>query len=170
MVNHCWDRQRDGSTGAVLAEPQASFRARVIRASVSAVKIGDRALALPAGALLGAQLVHGAVPGPDEVGSSPVGPVVGLVLLLTAAVATVGAARGTGWARPLLRYTGAAVAVGFLLYHAVPVTSALTFPYWGRSDVGPMQWLPVLAAIAAGVWGIVATRPHRRVPQRSATR
>ena len=144
--------------------------AGVIRASVSAVQRGDRALALPAGALLAAQLVHGAVPGPDEAGSSPVGPVVGLLLLLSAATATVGAVLGAGWAGPLLRCTGWAVAVGFLLYHAIPVTSALTFPYWGRSDVGPVQWLPVFAAIAAGVWAIVAARPRGRLLQRSVTR
>lgn len=144
--------------------------ARVIRASVGAVKTGDRRLALPAGALLAAQLVHGAAPGPHEAGSSPVGPVVGLVLLLSAAVAIVGAAWGMRWTRPLLRYTGWAVAVGFLLYHAVPVTSALTFSYWGRADVGPVQWLPVFAAIAAGAWAIVAARPRGRVPQRSAPR
>ncbi len=94
----------------------------------------------------------------------------GLLLLLSAAAATLGAARGSGWARPLLRCTGWAVAVGFLLYHAVPVTSVLTFPYWGRSDVGPAQWLPVLAAIAAGIWEIIATKPHegRHSGQRSA--
>ena len=125
---------------------------------------------LPAGALLAAQLTHGAVPGPDEAGSSPVGPVVGLMLLVAAAAATVGAARGAGWARPLLRCTGWAVAVGFLLYHAVPVDSALTFPYWGRSDVGLAQWLPVLAGIAAGIWAIVVTRSHRRTRQRSTSR
>lgn len=124
-------------------------------------RAGSRGLVLPAGALLAAQLLHGAVPGPDEADGSPVGPVVGLVLLLAAAAATLGAARNAGWARPLLRGTGGAVAVGFLLYHAVPVSSALTFPYWGRPDVGPVQWLPVLAAIAAGTWALAATRTRR---------
>ena len=133
------------------------------------MRTGRRALALPAGALFVAQLVHAAVPGPDEAGSSPVGPVVGLVLLAGSAAATLGAAAGAGWARPLLRSTGWAVAVGFLLYHAVPVTSVLTFPYWGRPDVGPVQWLPVLAAIAAGIWAALATRSHGGVLQQSAT-
>ena len=120
-------------------------------AEPSAMKTGERTLVVPAGALLVAQLVHGVVPAPNEAGSSPVGPVVGLVLLLAAAAATLGAVAGVGWARPLLRSAGWAVAVGFLLYHAVPVTSVVTFPYWGRPDVGLVQWLPVLAAVAAGI-------------------
>jgi hypothetical protein len=51
--------------------------------------------------------------------------------------------------------------VGFLLYHALPITSPLTYPYWGRDDVGPVQLLPVLLAIAVGVWCTIIAAPHR---------
>jgi drug/metabolite transporter (DMT)-like permease len=61
-----------------------------------------------------------------------------------------------------LQWTGVLVAVGFLLYHASPVTSPLTFPYWGRRDVGWIQWLPVLAAIVVGVWCAVAGAARQR--------
>ena len=98
----------------------------------------QRGLAWPAGVLLATQLAHAAVPGPQEVAGS-LGPIVGLVLLLWTVGALVGALRDARWARPLLRATGWAVAVGFLLYHALPLQSPLTFPYWGRSHVGPLQ-------------------------------
>ena len=61
------------------------------------------------------------------------------------------------------RWTGYAVAVGFVLYHVLPVPGPLTFPYWGRSDVGLAQWLPVLAAVAVGLWcGLVSGRGNER--------
>lgn len=88
----------------------------------------------------------------------------GLMLLLAAAAATAGTALGWGCARPLLRWTGYAVAAGFLIYHVLPVPGPLAFPYWGRSDVGLVQWLPVLAAVAIGVWcGLVAGQRQRAV-------
>ncbi len=107
-------------------------------------------------------MLHGAVPGPDESAGSPVGPIVGLVLLVASAVAVAGALRRTAWARPLLRYTGGSVAVGFVLYHGVPFESPVTFPYWGRADAGLVQWLPVVAAVGAGMWATMASAPRTR--------
>jgi hypothetical protein len=106
--------------------------------------------------LVAVQVVHAVLPGSAEGGGSVVGPVGGVILLVAAVVAWVGAWQRRPWARLLLPWTGALVAVGFLLYHALPVRSPLTHPYWGRRDVGWMQWLPVLAAIAVGVWCAVA--------------
>jgi hypothetical protein len=113
-------------------------------------------LMVPAALLVAVQVVHAVLPGPAEGGGSVVGPVGGVVLLVAAVAAWVGAWQRRPWARPLLQWTGVLVAVGFLLYHASPVTSPLTFPYWGRRDVGWIQWLPVLAAVVVGVWCAVA--------------
>jgi hypothetical protein len=112
---------------------------------------GQQRLLVPAAVLVAVQVVHAVLPGPVE-GGSVVGPVGGMVLL----AAWVGAWQGRPWARALLQWTGVLVAVGFLLYHALPVRSPLTLPYWGRRDVGWRQWLPVLAAIVVGLWGAVA--------------
>jgi hypothetical protein len=114
-------------------------------------------LLVPAALLVAVQAVHAVLPGPAEGGGGSVVARVGGVLLLVAAVAAlVGTWQRRRWARLLLPWTGALVAVGFLLYHAQPVSSPLTFPYWGRRDVGWIQWLPVLAAIMVGMWCAVA--------------
>jgi hypothetical protein len=113
----------------------------------------QRNLWLAAVSLLVIQVVHGAIPGPDEGGGSLVGPVVGMVLLVASIAVVVGLARGRAWSRPLLGATGAVVALGFLSYHALPVKTPLNYPYWG--DGGPAnlgQWLPVLGSIAVGAW------------------
>src|SRR5207237_5741024 len=71
------------------------------------------------------------------------------------------------WARPLLAATGTAVAAGFLLYHAIPVKTPLSYPYWGHGQpsAGVGQWAPVIAAIAVGVWCALAAT--ERVPRLS---
>lgn len=62
---------------------------------------------------------------------------------------------------------GAAVAVGFVLYHGVPFDLAVNNPYWGKADA--IQWLTVLTAIAVGVvcaaWGFreMRMRQHRQL-------
>jgi hypothetical protein len=50
----------------------------------------------------------------------------------------------TGW-------TGVTVAVGFVLYHAVPFKSPMTNPYLGE-PVGAAAWISVALAVAAGAW------------------
>jgi len=111
-----------------------------------------KSLVVGAGALVAVQVAHAAVPGPSEVSGSVLGPVVGLGLLIASVAALVAAAQGREWARSVLRATGATVAVGFLLYHAIPVKTPLNYPYWGRATASVWQWAPVLAAIAVGAW------------------
>ena|SRR5438477_6407298 len=113
----------------------------------------DQTLWAPALALVLVQVVHGAIPGPGENGGSVLGPLVGLALLASSTGVMVGLARHRSWARPLLGATGAAVAVGFLAYHAIPLKTPLNYPYWGtgpRANAG--QWLPVIASILIGAW------------------
>jgi hypothetical protein len=109
--------------------------------------------------------VHGAIPGPGE-GGSLLGPVAGLLLLGASVASVVGLRAGRAWARPVLGGTGLAVAAGFLLYHAIPVKTALSYPYWGqRVNAGALQWAPVVAAIAVGGWGAWLARPRTDAAQ-----
>lgn len=116
---------------------------------------------LPASAALFlAQFVHGLVPA-DTDSSSMVGPIAGIVLLLTSLAATIGAWRGSGWAAPLAGWSGVAVAMGFMLYHGLPFHSAATNPYAGE-HVSAAAWATVVVCVAAGLWaayeGLVAPR------------
>ena len=108
---------------------------------------------LPTLALLVAQVVHGVVPVDESKpeSESVVGFYVGIIFLLLTAVALVALVGRRVFGRPLAAWTGLAVAVGFVAYHAVPWTSALTNPYLGE-PVGAPAWLSVAAAVAAGAW------------------
>lgn len=101
------------------------------------------------------QVIHGAVPtGREDADGSWVGLVGGLLLLVAAIVATVAIVQHRDWGRRLLALTGAVVAVGFVLYHAIPVTGPLTNPYWG-GDVEPVSgaaWATVVVSVAVGAW------------------
>lgn len=107
----------------------------------------------PAVVLLVTQVVHGAVPVDENKveSESAVGFYVGLLLLALTAAAIVGILQRRPYGRPLAAWTGVAVAAGFVAYHAVPWTSAVTNPYLGQ-PVGVPAWLSVIAAVAAGVW------------------
>jgi hypothetical protein len=116
-------------------------------------------IALAAGALFVAQLAHGLVPTEGEVeGGGPVGFYGGIVLLLASLAAAVGALQERSWARPLAFATDAVVAIGFVLYHAVPVSSPVTNPY-PREPVGLPAWLTVVASVVAGAWSAAEARP-----------
>ena len=89
-----------------------------------------------------------------------VGPVVGLVLLLTSIASIVGFRSGRACGRPLLGWTGIVVAVGLVLYHALPILSPATNPYSGKS-VPVAAWVSVALAIAAGLWAVFESRVRR---------
>jgi hypothetical protein len=109
-------------------------------------------------ALLAAQVVHGLTPaGTDSEGL--VGLVGGLVLLVATMTAILGLRRRRPWAPALTAATGLAVAAGFVLYHATPVTSPVTNPYIGE-PAGPAAWVTVGTSVAAGLWAAGAARPR----------
>lgn len=124
----------------------------------------------PAGALLVAQVVHGAVPvDEDKVESeSALGFYGGILLLLLTAIAIVGLLQRKRYGRPLAAWTGLTVALGFVAYHAVPWTSPVTNPYLGE-PVGAPAWLSVAAAVAAGLWCAAEGRADLRREPVSAT-
>jgi len=108
-------------------------------------------LVLAAAALVAIQVVHGAIPAETDA-EGYVGLVAGAILVVAAVTALVGLVQRRSWARPLLGWAGATVAVGFVLYHALPITSPLTNPYFGEDEIGALQWTPVILAIAIGAW------------------
>jgi hypothetical protein len=77
--------------------------------------------------------------------------------------AVIGIRTGKPWAASLTGWTGLTVAVGFVLYHAVPFHSAVTNPYVGE-PVGAPAWISVALAVAAGVWAAVEGLGRRPVP------
>jgi hypothetical protein len=107
-------------------------------------------------ALVVTQVVHGFVPADTE-SEGYVGAVVGLVLLVASLAAVYGLRLGRRWAPRLAGWTGLAVAVGFVAYHATPVRSPVTNPYVGE-PVGAPAWISVALAVAAGGWTAVSAR------------
>lgn len=107
----------------------------------------------PAVLLLVTQVVHGAVPVDENKveSESALGFYGGILLLLLTVAAVVGILQRRPYGRPLAAWTGLVVAAGFVAYHAVPWTSAVTNPYLGE-PVGAPAWLSVGAAVAAGIW------------------
>jgi len=111
--------------------------------------VRDR-LELSAWALAVFQVVHGFTPADTEA-EGYVGLVGGLALLVASLAAVYGVRTGKPWAPALTGWTGLTVAVGFVLYHAVPFHSAVTNPYLGE-PVGAPAWISVALAVAAGAW------------------
>ncbi len=109
----------------------------------------DGQLELSAWLLVATQLLHGFTPAHTGV-HSVVGPVVGFVLLGSSIAAIAGFRTHRSWARPLVGWTGVVVVVGFVLYHALPISSVATNPYFGK-PVPVTAWISVGLAVAAGV-------------------
>lgn len=101
-------------------------------------------------ALIITQVVHGLTPADTEA-EGYVGLVGGLLLLVASMAGVYGSRAGRAWAARLVGLSGAAVAVGFVLYHALPFHSAVTNPYLGE-PVGPAAWISVAFAVGAGAW------------------
>jgi len=109
-----------------------------------------RTFAVAGWVLVATQVVHGAVPA-DTDAEGDVGFSTGIVLLLASLVGASAAMLRRPWAAPLLGWTGLVVALGFVLYHVVPVESPASNPYVGEG-VGLAPWLTVVACVAAGLW------------------
>ena len=124
---------------------------------------------LPAVALFVTQFVPGAGPVDEDKAESEsvLGFYVGTLFLLLTAIAIAGLIGKARFGAPLAAWTGLAVAVGFVSYHAVPWSSPLTNPYLGQ-PVGAPAWLSVIAAVAAGAWCAWAGRAWIRPPASAA--
>jgi hypothetical protein len=117
------------------------------------------AMLWPAVALVVTQVIHGGVPvDSDHVDSEgPLGLIVGGIFLLLSVAAVVGLVQRRPYGRPLAAWTGLAVAVGFVAYHAVPWANWFTNPYLGK-PVGAPAWVSVGLAVGAAVWCAVEGR------------
>ena len=107
-------------------------------------------------ALAVTQVGHGLTPADTE-SEGYVGAVVGLVLLVLTLAAIYGLRQRRPWGPQVAGPTGAAVAIGFVAYHATPWRSPVTNPYLGE-PVGPAAWISVALCIAAAVWTVVEVR------------
>ena len=71
-------------------------------------------------------------------------------------ISAIAVARHEPIARALALATGAAVAIGFTLYHGIPVQLRHNNPYWGPDGhADALRWLTVLLAIGLAMWVIV---------------
>jgi hypothetical protein len=123
----------------------------------------NRLVALAA-SLLAIQVIHGAIPAETDA-EGYVGLVGGVILLVASITALVGLVQGKPWAPKLLGVTGLTVAVGFILYHALPFHSPATNPYFGEDKIGLAQWTPVLLCVVIGLWAAWETlRPDAPEP------
>ncbi len=102
-------------------------------------------------ALIAIQVIHAAIPA-ETSSEGYFGLIVGAIALASSIAALVGIRSGRPWAVPLLGLTGISIAVGFLLYHALPIHSPVTNPYVDEPKIGALQWAPVVAAIGIGLW------------------
>lgn len=119
----------------------------------------SRLIALAA-ALVAIQVIHAAIPAETDA-EGYVGLVVGLVFVIASITALVGLVQNKPWAPRLLGLTGLAVAVGFILYHALPFHTPATNPYFGEDKIGLLQWTPVVLCVVIGFWAARETlRPE----------
>jgi len=102
-------------------------------------------------ALIAIQVIHAAIPAKTDA-EGYTGLVLGIIALIASITALVGLRQEKPWARPLSGLTGLSIAVGFVLYHALPIHSYFTNPYFGTDNIGILQWTPVVFAIAIGLW------------------
>jgi hypothetical protein len=73
-----------------------------------------------------------------------------------ALVSAIAVARDEPIARVLAIATGAAVALGFTVYHGIPVQLRHNNPYWGADGhADALRWLTVLLATGLAIWVIV---------------
>lgn len=107
-------------------------------------------------ALAVSQVVHGLTPADTE-SEGYVGAVVGLVLLVLSLAAIYAFRTGRPWGVKVAGPTGAAVAIGFVAYHATPWRSPVTNPYIGEA-VGAAAWISVALCVAAAVWTVVEVK------------
>ena len=107
----------------------------------------------PAAALVATQVIHVLAPVDEDKPESEswLGLPVGGILLLLSTIALVGIVQHRSYGRPIAAWSGLAVALGFIAYHAVPWSSVISNPYLGE-PVGPAAWISVILAVGAGFW------------------
>ena len=127
-----------------------------------------RELVWAAAALPAANVIHALVPAPGGQNEAIAGPIMGTVLTVSALVAFAGLVRRKAWAPALAAATGVATIVGFTLFHALPLRSEVTEPYFGHHGTTNGAQVASLALIAvAAVWVTVEALQALRSPARA---
>ena len=128
----------------------------------------SRRLVWAAAALPAANLVHALVPAPGGQNEALAGPIMGTIVTVGALVAFAGLVRRKAWAPALAAATGVATIAGFALFHALPLRSEVTEPYWGHHGTTNGAQVASLALIVVtAIWVIVEALPAVRSPARA---
>jgi hypothetical protein len=119
-----------------------------------------RGLLWAAGALPVVNVVHALVPAPHHQNEAIAGPIMGTALTLAAIAAFAGLLRRRAWAPRLAVATAVATIAGFALFHALPVETAVTEPYWGDGSTNGAQVasLALIVATAGALWTAACAR------------
>jgi hypothetical protein len=113
-------------------------------------------LVIAAALLPAANVVHALAPAVDGQPEAIAGPVMGTVVTISAVVALIGLLRDRPWAPVLALASGLATIAGFALFHAIPVQSDVTEPYWGHHGATNAAQVTTLVVIAAAaIWLVV---------------
>jgi hypothetical protein len=115
-----------------------------------------RRLVWAAAALPVANVIHALAPAPHHQHEAIAGPIMGTIVTLGAIVALAGLIRRKEWAPRLALIVGGATAAGFALFHALPVRTSVTEPYWGDDGSASTAQALTLVLIAAVVAWVVA--------------
>jgi hypothetical protein len=128
----------------------------------------SRRLVWAAAALPAANVVHALVPAPGGQNEAIAGPIMGTIVTVGALVAFAGLVRRKAWAPALAVATAVATIAGFALFHALPLRSQVTEPYWGHHGTtnGAQVVSLALIVVAAG-WVVVEALPAVRSPARA---
>jgi drug/metabolite transporter (DMT)-like permease len=105
-----------------------------------------------AAALPVANVLHAVTPGHDDQMEAIAGPIMGTVLTIAAVVALVGLVRDRQWAPRFAAAVGLATIAGFVLFHAFPVRTEVTEPYWGDGAATALQWLSLAVIGGVAAW------------------
>lgn len=108
-----------------------------------------------------ANVIHALAPAPHHQHEATAGPVMGTIVTVAAIVAFAGLVRRRAWAPRLALVTAGATAAGFALFHALPVQTSVTEPYWGGDGSASTAQVLTLGLIAASVlWVVVEASAH----------
>jgi hypothetical protein len=122
-----------------------------------------RRLRWAAAALPVVNVIHALAPAPHHQHEAIAGPIMGTIVTLGAIVALAGLIRGREWAARLALIVAGATAAGFALFHALPVRTSVTEPYWGDDGSASTAQVLTLVLIAAVVaWVVVEASVHLR--------
>jgi hypothetical protein len=139
-------------------------------ATTPAAAAPGRRLVWAAAALPAANVIHALAPAPHHQHEAIAGPIMGTIVTVGAIVALAGLLRRREWAARLALIVAGATAAGFVLFHALPVRTSVTEPYWGDDgSASTAQALTLVLIAAAVVWVVVEASAYLRLRSRQSS-